>query len=52
MQYLPSQHAFKLHRVHCIIIRIDAVLQACGTGSVQDSKAPLPSKPSKEMLKP
>lgn len=44
MQYLQPQHAFKLHKVHCVIIRINTIFQAYGTGSMQDSKAPLSSK--------
>lgn len=38
------QRTFKHHRVHCIIIRTNAIIQVYGTGSVQDSKPLLPFK--------
>lgn len=44
MQHMQPQHTFKHHRVHWIIIRINAILQVCGTGSVQDFKPLLPFK--------
>ena len=41
---MPPQHTFKHHSTHCIIIRINAVLQVCGIASVQDPKPRLPFK--------
>lgn len=41
---MQLQHTFKHHSIHCIIITINAILQVCGTGSVQDPKSLLPFK--------